>query len=77
MRRFKGPWVDPAESLPRLGERVLVCREREKDVFIVEQAWLTEGGWWKVFGTNCKRILAWRPMPKPPEREEGADGDEE
>ncbi len=67
MRKFKAPWVDPAEKLPRLGERVIVCREWNKDELLVEQAWLTQGGWWKVFGTNCKRIIAWRPMPKPPE----------
>lgn len=67
MRKFKGPWVAPTESMPQLGERVLICREKEPGELIVEQAWLTEGGWWKVFGTNCKRILAWRPMPEPPE----------
>lgn len=66
-RRFKCPWVAPAEDLPRLGERVLICRELEKDEWIVEQARLTQGGWWKVYGTNCKKILAWRPMPEPPE----------
>ena len=67
MRKFKGPWMAPAESMPRIGERVLVCREKEPGELMVEQAWLTQGGWWKVYGTNCKRILAWRPMPKPPE----------
>ena len=66
-RKFKGPWRAPTESLPRIGERVLICREFTKDELIVEQAWLTPQGWWKVFGTNCKRIIAWRPMPKPPE----------
>ena len=70
MRKFKAPWVDPTESLPKLGERVLICREKEPGELFVEQAWLTQGGWWKVFGTNCKRIIAWRPMPKPPEENE-------
>ena len=72
MRKYKGPWVAPTESMPRIGERVLICREKEPGELIVEQAWLTQGGWWKVFGTNCKRILAWRAMPKPPE-ENGYD----
>ena len=67
MRKFKAPWVDPAEKLPRLGESVLICREFTKDELVVEQAWLTPQGWWKVFGTNCKRIIAWRPMPEAPE----------
>ena len=69
MRKFKGPWRTPTVDMPRLGERVLICREKEPGELMVEQAWLTEGGWWKVFGTNCKRIIAWRPMPKPPEME--------
>ena len=67
MRKFKGPWTAPTESMPRIGERVLICREKEPGELLVEQAWLTRGGWWKVFGTNCKRILAWRPMPEGPE----------
>lgn len=67
MRRFKAPWNAPEEALPGEGERVLVCREKEPGEKIVEQAWLTGKGWWKVYGTNCKRILAWRPMPEPAE----------
>lgn len=70
MRKYKGPWMAPTESMPQLGERVLICREKEPGELMVEQAWLTQGGWWKVYGTNCKRILAWRPMPKPPEENE-------
>ena len=66
MNRFTGPWIDPNERRPREGERVLICREKEKGELVVEQAWLTKGGWWKIFGTNCKRIVAWMPMPKPP-----------
>lgn len=70
MNRFKGPWTDPVDCLPRLGERVLICREKEKGELVVEQAWLTKGGWWNIFGTNCKQIIAWRYMPKPPEEVE-------
>ena len=61
-------WI--TEWLPPIGERVLICREKEKGQFIVEQAWLTDGGWWKVYGTNCKKIVAWALMPEPPEPEE-------
>ena len=67
MRKYKGPWMAPTDSMPQLGERVLICREKEPGELMVEQAWLTQGGWWKVFGTNCKRIVAWRPMPNPSE----------
>ena len=33
----------------------------------VEQATLLPDGWWKVFGTNCKKVEFWMPMPKAPE----------
>lgn len=65
-RKVRAPWLTPEEGLPKEGQRVLICREKEPGELIVEQAWLTRGGWWKVFGTNCKRILAWRPMPEGP-----------
>lgn len=69
-RKFRAPWLAPEEGLPGEGQRVLICREKEPGELLVEQAWLTRGGWWKVFGTNCKRILAWRPMPEGPEEVE-------
>ncbi len=61
-------WADPADSLPELGQLVLIARIVEAGVpAVVEQARLTPGGWWKIYGTNCKKILAWRPMPAAPE----------
>ena len=63
-------WISPEERLPKIGERVLIAREYNPgEPPIVEQAILTPGGWWKVWGTNCKRIIAWRAMPDPPEVE--------
>lgn len=57
-------WV--TEYLPKVGETVLICREKEAGKPIVEQATLVHGGWWKIYGANCKRITAWAPMPEPP-----------
>lgn len=68
MRKFKEPWVSPDESLPKFGEHVLICRKRAGEL-LVEQAWFDSvyGAGWKIYGSHCKRIIAWRPMPKPPE----------
>lgn len=55
-------------ALPELGQLVLIARIVDAGApAVVEQARLTPGGWWKIYGTNCKRILAWRPMPAAPE----------
>ena len=61
-------WADPADSLPKFGQLVLIARMKDPNgPPIVEQARLSLRGWWSVYGTNVKRILAWRPMPAPPE----------
>ena len=63
-------WIDPAERLPKEFERVIIARVYDpREPLRVEQAIYQPGGWWKVFGTNCRKILAWRPMPAPPEME--------
>lgn len=71
MRKFKDPWFAPTEFLPKLGERVLICRKRDGNL-LVEQAFYdgVYNASWKVYGSKCKRIIAWRPMPKPPEANE-------
>ncbi len=62
-------WTDPNERLPEIGKKVLIAREKDVgEPLIVEQAVLNPGNWWKIYGTNCKRIIAWMPMPDPPER---------
>lgn len=63
-----GTWIDPETALPNYGAPVLVARIKDPNLPpIVEQAMRCLNGWWKVYGTNCKRILAWMPMPQPPE----------
>lgn len=61
-------WTSPEEALPEYSRQVLVCRIKDpNEPPIVEQGLLTLGGWWKVYGTNVRKILAWRPMPAAPE----------
>ena len=63
-----GAWIDPETALPKFGERVLVARVKNpSEPPIVEQATRGLNGWWKVYGTNVKRILAWMKLPQPPE----------
>lgn len=70
MSRFKDGWITPEEALPAYGTPVLIARIKDpQDQPIVEQAMRTAGGWWKVYGTNVKKIVAWRSMPEPPEVE--------
>ena len=66
-------WIPAAEQIPKPYERVIVAREYEPGQPLkVEQGMLTEGGWWKVYGTNVRRgVLFWMPMPEAPEEEDG------
>lgn len=60
----KHRWIPVAERLPECGERVIVCRGDKK----VEQGvYLGVNGWWKVYGTNTKRVTHWKPMSDAPE----------
>lgn len=64
-------WRDPKAELPKMFKPVLIARVKDPDKPLhVEQGMLTPGGWWKVYGTNCKWIVAWMPMPEPPEEGE-------
>ena len=61
------PWISTKDRKPPLYERVLIARVYEAGAPLkVEQATLLPDGWWKVFGTNCKRVDYWMPMPKAP-----------
>ena len=65
-------WIPVAEQIPKPYEGVIIAREKEKGKPLkVEQGMLTEGGWWKVYGANVKRISYWMPLPEPPEEEDG------
>ena len=65
-----GPWIPTTERLPQIGQRVIICRQKEKGVPYIEQATLEVGGWWRVYGTNCKKVDFWMPMPNAPEYKE-------
>ena len=61
-------WIPTEYELPPSRTPVLIAREYEKGQPLrVEHAVLTEGGWWKVFGANVRRVGYWMPMPEPPE----------
>lgn len=60
-------WISPAQRLPEIGQRVIICRQKENGVPYVEQGTLGVGGWWKVYGTIVKQVDFWMPMPKAPE----------
>lgn len=61
-------WISPDERLPEEFQRVIIARVYDPGQPLrVEQAIYQPGGWWKVYGTNCRKIEAWRPMPAPPE----------
>lgn len=63
-------WISTKDRLPKPYESVIVARVyKVGEPMRVEAGKLTDGGWWKVFGTNVKRIAYWMPMPEPPELE--------
>lgn len=64
---YIGGWIPTKQRLPQIGQRVIICRQKEKGVPYIEQATLEVGGWWKVYGTNVKKVDFWMPMPKAPE----------
>ena len=59
-------WIRPEERLPDVHKPVLVCREKEPGVLIVEQGCKDLGDWWRVYGTRVKRIRYWMPLPEAP-----------
>lgn len=68
VRKSVRDWIPTSERLPRIGEVVIVARIKEIDKPMkVEQAILQSGGWWKVYGTNIKKVSYWMPLPAPPE----------
>jgi len=66
---MEAKWIPTAVRLPQIGQRVIICRQKE-GVPYIEQATLEVGGWWRVYGTNCKKVDFWMPMPNAPEYKE-------
>ena len=63
-------WIPVTERLPEHFRPVIVCRERGKGEYIVEQGFKDVGDWWKVYGTRTKNVTHWMPMPEPPKEEQ-------
>lgn len=64
---MKIEWIPCSEKLPERFQKVIVCREIEKGVYIVEQGYKDVGDWWKVYGAMTEKVTHWMPMPLPPE----------
>jgi len=66
-------WIRPEDRMPPVGRPVLICREKDLGVPIVEQArYLGAVGGklpWKVYGANLSKVDWWMEMPEPPEVE--------
>lgn len=59
-------WIPVEQRLPEHGINVIVCRKNGK----VEQGHLTVNGYWHVYGTRIKSVIAWMPLPDPYQPEE-------
>ena len=62
-------WVSVDDRLPDRFQPVIICREKNRGEYIVEQGMRDVGDWWKVYGTRTKKVLCWMPMPEPPEKD--------
>lgn len=52
-------WIPVEQRLPEHGINVIVCRKNGR----VEQGCLTVNGYWHVYGTRIKSVIAWMPLP--------------
>lgn len=62
-------WISVKDRLPDSFKPVIVCREKAKGEFIVEQGHRDVNGWWKVYGTRTKNVSYWMPLPEPPKEQ--------
>lgn len=62
---WRGAWRDPVNDPPKNFVPVIVCREKSKGEYIVEQGLKDVGDWWKVYGTRikAKSVIGWQPFP--------------
>ncbi len=64
------PWINVDEALPENHTNVIIAR-RISGEWIVEQGMRLTDGQWKVYGTRCRTVEYWMPLPDAP----GGDGD--
>lgn len=62
-------WIRVEDKLPESFRPVIVCREKRKGEYIVEQGVKDVGDWWKVYGVRTKHVTHWMPLPEPPKEE--------
>ena len=60
-------WISVEDELPERFQPVIICREKKRGEYIVEQGMRDVKDWWKVYGTRTKNVLFWMPMPWPPQ----------
>lgn len=62
-----GGWISVEDELPERFQPVIICREKKRGEYIVEQGMRDVKDWWKVYGTRTKNVIFWMPMPWPPQ----------
>ena len=62
-----GGWISVEDELPERFQPVIICWEKKRGEYIVEQGTRDVEDWWKVYGTRTKNVLFWMPMPWPPQ----------
>jgi hypothetical protein len=68
-------WISTKERLPESFRPVIVCREKAKGEYVIEQGCKDVGDWWKVYGTRTKKVTHWMPLPHPPAEEPVCTGE--
>lgn len=66
---LRDQWFSIDDRLPEVFCPVIVCREKVKGEYVVEQGYKDVGDWWKVYGTRTKKVTHWMPLPDPPEED--------
>ena len=62
-----GGWISVEDELPERFQPVIICREKKRGEYIVEQGMRDVKDWWKVYGTRTKNVIFWMPLPEPPQ----------
>lgn len=63
-------WISVKDQLPKVFQSVIVCRKKSDGSTVVEPGMkeLRENEW-KVYGTRCKSVTHWMPLPAPPKED--------